>query len=186
MAACGLRVRVTRDMWLRMHRRRAERADAAEDSADLATLTDAVGNRWVVYAQALDPDVDDDEAPDSIPPGEGGGHNFATSALAIFAQAEFGAGKPFGAAVEVGLGLHSEKVRSLRVTATRELLRREMAPSSTHLMHRPPSGKDLQRRAAQKTSNAAESANFDPGTTRSDAWSRTPWTKTAARSTRTA
>ena len=46
------KVRLSKEAWLQMHGTRLSQQTAAEDSEDLAALTDPSGNRWTLYAQA--------------------------------------------------------------------------------------------------------------------------------------
>ena len=151
------KVRLSRSDWLALHEARARHGAAAEDGEDLAALTDPAGNRWTVYAQAIEPSlaaagggrgtggraaargaVGAAAARDAAAPGareaSAGG-----SALAVFVRADFGAGRPFGAAIEAKLGVHAvrhdgSRLHGCRGAAelpqTRELLRHELAPAS--------------------------------------------------------
>ncbi|KAH8075193.1 phospholipase [Aureococcus anophagefferens] len=143
----------SRSDWLALHEARARHGAAAEDGEDLAALTDPAGNRGPLTrrpssrrraraAAGARAAARRRGAPSAPRPRGRGGAGRARGVRGVpprLARADFGAGRPFGAAIEAKLGVHAvrhdgSRLHGCRGAAelpqTRELLRHELAPAS--------------------------------------------------------
>ncbi|KAK7231178.1 A1 phospholipase [Aureococcus anophagefferens] len=165
------KVRLSRSDWLALHEARARHGAAAEDGEDLAALTDPAGGGGPSYARASSRRSRPRAAAGaraaarrrgapSAPPPRGTRRRRARARRPGFRlrassrRADFGAGRPFGAAIEAKLGVHAvrhdgSRLHGCRGAAelpqTRELLRHELAPRRT--------SRATTRRAASSTTS---------------------------------